>query len=505
RGLKCAELKKVQGRLDDENQNQRHRAELRRRRQRPVAGDEPFPRLRPDHVGRAGRRAQAQFQGAALRHARPRRERRARRRVHARHDGLRRARPLTGAWRRALPLGRPVDGRDDRPDLRAESSRDVREHGARRHHQPLRARGAAAVAGPHQDRAGQGHGGAGRDDAAALVHRGVPQDPSRGDRARERDDPRHARPGLRRLLPRYSENQPHRAAEGSEVPVAGDRRRAGRGHAGRDGARDPRRAARIRAGGHPLGLALVQPRAAGGFPARADCFPEQAPLDHPGASRHPSSREEGKNPKPLDENPPARRHARQMSMRILLLAVAFAFAANASAQPTGDAKSWPSRAIHLIVPFPAGSSPDLIARVLSEKLAPALGTPVVVENRPGAGGNLGTALVARAAPDGYTIGISIPGPLAVNTVLYRKMEYDPFKDLAPVSLVGASPNILVVDPALKVDSVKEFVALARSQPGKLNYGSVGNGSSSHLTMELFKEAAGIELVHVPYPGSPQVN
>jgi len=179
--------------------------------------------------------------------------------------------------------------------------------------------------------------------------------------------------------------------------------------------------------------------------------------------------------------------------------------ASASAQTATDAKSWPSRAIHMIVPFPAGSSPDLIARVLSEKLAPALGAPVVVENRPGAGGNLGTALVARAAPDGYTIGLSIPGPLAVNTVLYKKMEYDPFKDLAPVSLVGASPNLLVVDPKLNVDSVKEFVALAKSQPGKLNYGSVGNGSSSHLTMELFKEAAGIDLVHVPYPGSPQVN
>jgi len=194
-----------------------------------------------------------------------------------------------------------------------------------------------------------------------------------------------------------------------------------------------------------------------------------------------------------------------MFMRILLIAVTLAFAASASAQPATDAKSWPSRAIHMIVPFPAGSSPDLIARVLSEKLAPALGQPVVVENRPGAGGNLGTALVARAAPDGYTIGLSIPGPLAVNTVLYKKMEYDPFKDLAPVSLVGASPNVLVVDPKLNVDSVKELVALAKSQPGKLSYGSVGNGSASHLTMELFKEAAGIDLVHVPYPGSPQVN
>jgi tripartite-type tricarboxylate transporter receptor subunit TctC len=184
--------------------------------------------------------------------------------------------------------------------------------------------------------------------------------------------------------------------------------------------------------------------------------------------------------------------------------LAFAWAAAASAQTSG-AKNWPERPLHMIVPFPAGSSPDLIARILAEKLAPALGQPVVVENRPGAGGNLGTALVAKAAPDGYTIGFSIPGPLAVNTVLYKKMEYDPFKDLAPVCLVAASPNLLVVDPKLGISSVKELVALAKSQPGKLNYGSVGNGSASHLTMELFKEAAGMDIVHVPYPGSPQVN
>ena len=127
-------------------------------------------------------------------------------------------------------------------------------------------------------------------------------------------------------------------------------------------------------------------------------------------------------------------------MRILLLAVTLAFATGAAAQPAAEA-SWPSRAIHRIVPFPAGSSPDLIARLLTEKLAPALGQPVVVENRPGAGGNLGTALVARAAPDGYTLGFSIPGPLAVNTVLYKKMEYDPFKDLAPVSLVAVTRHL----------------------------------------------------------------
>jgi tripartite-type tricarboxylate transporter receptor subunit TctC len=143
--------------------------------------------------------------------------------------------------------------------------------------------------------------------------------------------------------------------------------------------------------------------------------------------------------------------------------------------------------------------------MLNDRLAAALGQPVVVENRAGAGGMVGTGAVAKAAPDGYTMGLSIPGPLAVNTVLMQKMEYDPFKDLAPVGIVAASPNILVVDPKLGVSDVQGFVALARSQPGKLNYGSVGNGSASHLTMELLKQAAGINLVHVPYPGSPQVN
>ena len=204
-----------------------------------------------------------------------------------------------------------------------------------------------------------------------------------------------------------------------------------------------------------------------------------------------------------EESPNAR--CRKRSLAALgMTALCLAWTAAAAAQKP-DAAGWPSRPVHLIVPFPAGSSPDLVARILTEKLAPALGQPVVVENRPGAGGNLGTGLVAKAAPDGYTLGFSIPGPLAVNSVLYKNMEYDPFRDLAPVCLVAASPNVLVVDPKLNVNSVKELVALARSQPGKLNYGSVGNGSASHLTMELFKESAGIDIVHVPYPGSPQVN
>ena len=196
----------------------------------------------------------------------------------------------------------------------------------------------------------------------------------------------------------------------------------------------------------------------------------------------------------------------------LVLAVALVPESSTSAQPastgstrTATAGDWPAKTIRMIVPFPPGSSPDLVARMLNDKLGAALGHPVIVENRPGAGGNLGTALMAKAAPDGYTIGLSIGGPLAVNKVLYSKLGFDPFTDLAPITLVAASPNVLVVDPKLGVGSVKQFVALAKSQPGKLNYGSVGNGSASHLTMELLKPRAGIDIVHVPYPGSPQVN
>ncbi len=186
---------------------------------------------------------------------------------------------------------------------------------------------------------------------------------------------------------------------------------------------------------------------------------------------------------------------------IAILAASMALASGASAA----ADPWPAKAVHVIVPFPPGSSPDLIARMLTDKLAQALGQPVVIENKAGAGGNIGTGLMAKAEPDGYTIGISIPGPLAVNTVLYKKMEYDPFTELAPITLVALSPNVLIVNPSLGVNSVKEFIAYAKERPGQLNYGSVGNGSASHLTMELLKMQAGVDIVHVPYPGSPQVN
>jgi tripartite-type tricarboxylate transporter receptor subunit TctC len=142
--------------------------------------------------------------------------------------------------------------------------------------------------------------------------------------------------------------------------------------------------------------------------------------------------------------------------------------------------------------------------MLAEPLALRLGQPVVIENKPGAGGNLGTGLVAKAEPDGHTLLFTIQGPLVTAPLLSKSLGYDPLRDLAPVTLVATSPNVLVVDPRLGVASVAELVRLARERPGKLNYGSVGNGSAAHLAMESFKARAGIDLVHVPYPGFAQV-
>nr|WP_244258627.1 tripartite tricarboxylate transporter substrate binding protein [Cupriavidus gilardii] len=167
-------------------------------------------------------------------------------------------------------------------------------------------------------------------------------------------------------------------------------------------------------------------------------------------------------------------------------------------------KDWPARPIRMVVPFPPGSSPDLIARLVCEPLAQALGQPVVIENRPGAGGNIGTGQVARAAPDGYTLLFTINGPLVTAPTLSRHLPYDPVRQLAPVTLVATSPNVLVVDPRTGVRDLREFVALARARPGALNYGSVGNGSAAHLAMEQLKARAGISLEHIPYPGFPQI-
>lgn len=190
-----------------------------------------------------------------------------------------------------------------------------------------------------------------------------------------------------------------------------------------------------------------------------------------------------------------------MQRRLLLRSAAASAAAIALpvvAQP------WPSRPIKLVIPFPPGSSPDLIGRLVAEPLAAALGQPVVIDNKPGAGGNLGTGLVAKAEPDGHTLLFTIQGPLVTAPLLSKALPYDPVKELAPVTLVATSPNLLVVDPKLGAETLADFVRIAKEKPGALNYGSIGNGSAAHLAMEVLKSRAGIDLVHVPYQGFPQV-
>jgi tripartite-type tricarboxylate transporter receptor subunit TctC len=171
-------------------------------------------------------------------------------------------------------------------------------------------------------------------------------------------------------------------------------------------------------------------------------------------------------------------------------------AAHASAQ------TWPDKPIKFIVAAPAGSSLDVLARVIGDKLKDKLGQPIVVEDRPAAGGTAATDFVAKSPPDGYTMLMSFNGPLAFGPHLYSKLPYDPQKDLAPVIITSSQPNVLVVTAALPVTSVRELVAYAKANPGKLNFASVGNGSSSHLTMELLKSIAGLDIVHVPFNGSP---
>ena len=177
---------------------------------------------------------------------------------------------------------------------------------------------------------------------------------------------------------------------------------------------------------------------------------------------------------------------------LLLLALCTA----ASAQP------YPVRPVKLVVPFPPGSTPDIVGRTLAARLQETFAQPVVVENRSGAGGNIGTEAVAKAPADGYTLLIGINGPVATNKFLYSSLPYDPQKDLAPISLLASAPQMLVVVPELKLDSFAAFVDYARSHPGRISYASVGSGSASHLTMELLKNEAKIYAVHIPYRGFP---
>lgn len=173
-------------------------------------------------------------------------------------------------------------------------------------------------------------------------------------------------------------------------------------------------------------------------------------------------------------------------------------------QAAGAPAAWPQRPLRLIVPFPPGSSPDLIGRALADGLQAALGQPVVVDNRPGAGGIVGTAQAAHAAPDGYTWLLTIQGPLTTAAMLARKPGYDAQQDLTPVSLIASSPNVLLVSPSLGASTLPAFLQLLKARRDGINYGSVGLGSASHLAMEDLASRAGVALNHVPYPGFPQV-
>lgn len=199
------------------------------------------------------------------------------------------------------------------------------------------------------------------------------------------------------------------------------------------------------------------------------------------------------------------RDASRISRRTVLSAAAaipasLALPAVAQQQAGGQ---WPNQIVKLVVGYPAGTSPDLVARAIHEPLSQRLGQTVIIENRPGAGGNIGVDLVAKAR-DGHTFGITTNGPLTTAPRLYPTLPYNVQKDLTPLSLTATSPLVLVVGMHVPAKTLSEFIALAKSKPGSITYGSIGVGSGSHLTMELFANQAGIQALHVPFQGFPQV-
>src|SRR4051812_647068 len=183
-----------------------------------------------------------------------------------------------------------------------------------------------------------------------------------------------------------------------------------------------------------------------------------------------------------------------MRLPLLLLSLLCFGAAHAQAP-----ESYPSKPVHLVLPFPPGGGTDILGRLIADRLTASLGQPVVAENRGGAGGNVGAEAVARSAPDGYTLLLAAPS-LVISPSLYAKLAYDPQRDLAPVALVATVPNVMVTHPSVPAATLREFIALAKSRPGQMNFGSGGSGTSNHLAGELFNGVAGVKLVHVPYKG-----
>ncbi|MEO7252810.1 MAG: tripartite tricarboxylate transporter substrate binding protein [Casimicrobium sp.] len=188
-----------------------------------------------------------------------------------------------------------------------------------------------------------------------------------------------------------------------------------------------------------------------------------------------------------------------MKSRILFAAITLAISSACGTAAAQD--KWPSKPITYVVPFPAGGTTDILARIISQKLGPALGTTVIVENRAGAGGNIGADYVAKAAPDGYTILGGTISSHAINVSLYPKLPYDPVKSFAPIALIGTNANVLVVGAASPYKTVQELTAAAKAKPGSISFASAGNGTSQHLSGELYKSLAGLDMVHVPYKGS----
>lgn len=189
----------------------------------------------------------------------------------------------------------------------------------------------------------------------------------------------------------------------------------------------------------------------------------------------------------------------KFKMKALMAGVA---ALAVSAVPmTSAAQTYPTKPIRLVVAFPAGGSTDIIARLVAQKLGEKLGQQVIVDNRGGAGGTIGTEIAARATPDGHTLTMGTTSTHVIAPAAYAKVNYDPVKDFEPITLVASTPYLLVLHPGVKANNLKEFVALAKSQPGKMNYASAGTGSTTQLAMEMLKGSAGIDIVHVPYNGN----
>jgi tripartite-type tricarboxylate transporter receptor subunit TctC len=190
-------------------------------------------------------------------------------------------------------------------------------------------------------------------------------------------------------------------------------------------------------------------------------------------------------------------------LRLASIMLAAALLAASAAVAQASDTEWPQRPIRLIVPFPAGASTDIIARIVGQKLSQGLGQQIVIENRAGASGNIGADAIAKAAPDGYTIGLATASTHAVAASLNPNLPYDPIKDFAPVAMLGSQPYVLVVHPALPARNLAELIALAKAKPGTLNYGSAGVASVAHLATALFASMAGIDITHVPYKSSAQ--